>query len=454
MSTVSKMSEMPLSNASSASGTINTKEKLAYGMGDTAANIVFQVVINFMMYFYTDVYGIEAAAVGTLFLVVRLFDAFTDPIMGGIADRTRTRWGRYRPYLLWMSLPYGILAIMAFSTPDLSTSGKLVYAYVTYALLMLFYTATNIPYSALGGVMSSSTRERASIQSYRFALAMIGGAVVTASIMPMVEWLGQGDEQKGFQLAMIVLAALAVLCFIICFYFTRERVEPESTEINTSVWADVLLISKNDQWRIIALITLLLLVSVAMKGGVTPYYVEYYLGQPDMVSIFMTSGMLAGVAGALFSNWASKRMCKIKVMKLATIGIIIFNGLLAIIPGEFYWMALGVAVLANFVHMIFVPLLFSTVPDTVDYGAKKFGRSAMAMSFSGQLLALKFGIALGGAFTGWLLAFYGYQPNVTQTDNALFGIVFIFSISTVLAGFAMIAVLHRYKLTDGYETRI
>jgi GPH family glycoside/pentoside/hexuronide:cation symporter len=207
---------------------ISTREKISYGLGDTASNIVFQVVINFMLIFYTDVFGISAAAVGTLFLVVRVFDAVTDPLMGGLADRTQTRWGRYRPYLLWVAVPYGVLAVLAFTTPDLSDSGKLIYAYITYALLMTAYTAINIPYSALGGVMSAEPAQRASIQSWRFALAMVGGALVTASVWPMVDYFGDGDKAKGFQMAMVVLSTVAVICFIVCFKFTKERIKPEN----------------------------------------------------------------------------------------------------------------------------------------------------------------------------------------------------------------------------------
>jgi GPH family glycoside/pentoside/hexuronide:cation symporter len=439
---------------------ISIREKISYGLGDAASNIVFQVVINFMLIFYTDVFGISAAAVGTLFLVVRLFDAVTDPLMGGLADRTQTRWGRYRPYLLWVAVPYGALGVIAFTTPDLSESGKLVYAYITYALLMTAYTAINIPYSALGGVMTAQPADRASIQSWRFALAMMGGALVTASVWPMVDYFGGGDKAKGFQMAMIVLSSVAVLCFIVCFLFTKERIDPEQTVVEenakktTTIWQDFRLTLKNDQWRIIALITLVLLISVAMRGSVTPYYVTYYLKQESMISMFMTSAMVAGVAGALFANWASARMCKIKLMKWATLGIIVFNGAAFFVPESALWIALTFSVLANFVHMIFIPLLFSTVPDTVDYGAKRLGRGAMAMSFSGHLLALKFGIAIGGAMAGWMLSGYGYQPNETQTEQAILGILLIFSTSSVVAGIIVLLCLNKYKLVKGFKDSI
>jgi len=426
-------------------------EKFGYGLGDTASNIVFQVVINFMMYFYTDVFGIGAAAAGTLMLVVRMFDAFTDPVMGGIADRTNTRWGRYRPYLLWMAFPYGILAVMTFTTPDFSEAGKLIYAYITYALLMTVYTAINIPYSALGGVITSDTQERASVQSWRFMLAMIGGALVAAATLPLVEFFGGDDKQYGFQMAMVVLSVVAVACFIACYLLTHEREVPDEKVVQQSMLKDFTGILANDQWRIIAIVTFLLLVSVAMRGGATPYFVQYYLNSESLISVFLTSGMLAGVAGAMFANWMSSHLCKVRVMKWAAAGIVVFNLGLAMVPRDQVMLALALSILANFVHMVFIPYLFSAVPDTVDYGIQRWGKGAMAMSFSGHLLALKIGIAVGGALTGWILAWVGYQPNAEQTESALTGIVFVYAISSVIAGALSLGCMKFYRLTKEWS---
>lgn len=436
---------------------VSLKEKFGYGLGDTASNIVFQVVIGFLLFFYTDVFGIEAAAVGTLFLVVRLFDAITDPIMGGLADRTNTKWGKYRPYLLWCSIPYGILAVLAFTTPDLSESGKLIYAYITYTLLMTVYTAINIPYSALGGVMTASPTERASVQSWRFALAMAGGAIVTASVLPLVEFFGEGDQQKGFQWAMIVLSTFAMFCFIACFSLTQERVTmppTKSTSFVTGVWSDFAKMLQNDQWRIIAIISVFLLISVAMRGATTPFYVRYYLQEESLITLFMTSGMLAGVVGALCANWLITKICKVMLMKACAIGIILTNGTLFFIPPNAVEIALVFTILANFVHMVFTPLLFSAVPDTVDYGTKKLGQSAMAMAFSGHLLMIKLGIALGGAFTGWILAYSGYQANVAQSQSALGGILFLYSLSSVIAGLIVFLCMQYYKLTQDFKESV
>jgi GPH family glycoside/pentoside/hexuronide:cation symporter len=403
------------------------KEKFGYGLGDTASNIVFQVVINFMLYFYTDIFGITAAAAGTLMLAVRLFDAVTDPIMGGLADRTRTRWGSYRPYLVWVSVPYGLLAVLAFTTPELSDGGKLIYAYITYALLMTAYTAINIPYSALGGVITKNTQERASVQSWRFMLAMVGGALVAASTLPMVEFFGNGNDQKGFQMAMVVLSVIAIACFVACFALTHERENPAAAVERQSIFADFISLMRNDQWVIIAIVSFVWLISVAMKGGVTPYYVSYYLNSESSITLFMTSGMLMGVAGAMFANWMTRRYCKVMVMQRASFVLILVYTALALVPRDQYMLALVLSMGSSFVHMIIIPYLFSAVADTVDYGLKRWGKGAMAMSYSGHLLALKIGIALGGALSGWILAYVGYQPNVEQTEAALSGIVFLYA---------------------------
>lgn len=431
---------------------LTTKEKIAYGLGDTGSNIVFQVVINFMMFFYTDVFGITAAAAGTLMLVVRVFDAVTDPLMGAIADRTQSRWGRYRPYLLWMAIPYGLLAVIAFTTPDTSESNKLIYAYVTYALMMTVYTAINIPYSALGGILSSDIKERASIQSWRFAMAKAGGLIVAALTLPLVAYFGDGDEQLGFSLAMVVLSIIAIICFLACFSFTRERTPTGPTKV--SIKQDVNTVLGNDQWWIVALITFFLLITVAMRGGVMPYYVTYFLGTEPLVSMFVTVSMIGGIFGALLSNWAVKFVCKVKLMKLACIGIAFTNCILYFVPENMLYTALIITFFTQFFHMTLIPMLFSAIPDTVDYGMLKTNNSPMAMSFSGHLLSLKFGIAIGGALTGWILAAHGYQANVEQTESALNGIVLIFSVSPAVGALIALVLLNKYKLNDAWSASI
>ncbi|WP_111979952.1 glycoside-pentoside-hexuronide (GPH):cation symporter [Algibacillus agarilyticus] len=427
---------------------LTVKEKIGYGLGDTASNIVFQVVANFMLIFYTDVFGISAAAAGTLMLVVRLFDGFTDPVMGGVADRTRSKWGSYRPYLLFMAIPYGVLAVVAFTVPDFTDNGKLIYAYITYALLMLLYTSINIPYSALGGVMTNNPKERASLQSFRFAMAMAGMVIVVAILPQLVTWFGQGDQAKGYQYAMSVLAVLAVVCFLLCFKLTKEKPSTEPLQNSSSMLSDFGSLFKNDQWVLITAISVALLALIALRGAITPHYVKYFLGDESLTASFMTLGGIASAAGAVATIFLSKRFGK-KPLFIAglTLGII-SHALLYVLPATEIIAIYIIFIVANFVHMIVTPLLFSMVADTVDYGTKLNGRRLMAMTFSGHLLGIKLGFAIGGASAGWILAYTSYVPNQAQTEEALNGLLFAFAGAPVIFLIISLILIKRYKLTE------
>lgn len=429
-------------------------EKLSYGLGDTASNIVFQVVINFILFFYTDIYGISAAAAGTLMLVVRIFDAVTDPIVGAIADRTNSKLGKYRPYLLYASIPYGLLAVFAFTTPDFGESGKLIYAYITYAALMTIYTVINIPYSALGGVLTTDPSERASLQSYRFAMAMVGGTIVTGLTMPLVTALGGDDAAKGFQLTMGVFALIAVSCFLLCFYFTRERetsVSQPSTDSHSasaSFREEITALFTNSQWLIIAGVAFITLVLVAARGATVPYYVKYYLAREDLVSAFMTAGMVAAVAGALATHFLTQKIDKVRLFYIANIGLLVFHALLYWIPKEAIILAFISFALANFFQLIVVPLMFSMVPDTADFDAIRTGKQRMAMCFSGHLWAIKMGLAVGGAMAGWLLDGFGYTANTEQSAATLTGILVVVGLVPGACALMNMAIFIPYRLTN------
>jgi len=446
-------------------------EKFGFGLGDTASNIVYQAVINILLYFYTDVYGIEAAAAGTLLLVVRVFDAIIDPAMGAIADRTRSKYGRYRPWMLWVAIPYGVLAVAAFFTPKVDIGTKLVYAYISYALLMTAYTAVNVPYSALGGVMTSDSEERGNLQTWRFAMAMVGGFLVTSSIFPLAKLLGGGDSPEnyrlGFPFAMTVMAIIAVACFIVCFRLTKEHVPPDPGQPKRSAMEDLGAMLSNSQWLVIAITTLIVMTRGAMQGAAKPYFVNYYLITDHMpawlawfmgsassrLSAFLSMTMLAGVGGAVFANFLGRTRCKVSVMRVAMGGMIVMNVLLFLIPRDAVLGALAIIMTANFFHMMFIPMLFSTVPDTVDFGLRTMGKGAMAMFCGGHLFVLKLGNALGGFFVGHLLAWFGYQPNVAQSERALTGIMMAYAGSSIVSALLVLACLQFYRLTRGWQDR-
>lgn len=426
---------------------LTIKEKLSYGLGDAAGNIIFQVTLNFMVFFYTDVFGLTAAAVGTLMLVVRFFDAFTDPLVGVLSDRTKTKHGQYRPYLLYTSIPFGILAFLAFYTPDLSENNKLIYAYITYAGLMALFTLINIPYSALGGMLSDDPSERASIQSYRFGCGMIGGAIVSASLMPIVAYFGKESQALGFQYAMGIMASISVICFLLCFYYTRERTQEGKKTNNADIKKDVTILIKNSQYKLIILSAFFLLIMTAMRGSVTPFYVKNYLnGEEGLISIFITSGLAFSFLGAVSTHFLTKKNDKTDVFKISLMCVAILQVLAYLIPGKHILFNFFVTGLSQFSQMIAVTIMFSMIPDSSDYGAKNNGRKVLGLSYSAHLLSIKLGIAVGGAFTGWALSYFGYVSSEKQDYRSIEGILLLFTLIPALFTLGSLYVMSHYKL--------
>lgn len=424
---------------------LSIREKIAYGLGDTASNIVFQTVMLFLTYFYTDIFGISPAVVGTMFLVVRIFDAVTDPLMGGVADRTETRWGKFRPYLLWLALPFGLISVMAFTTPELSDRGKVVYAFVTYSLLMLVYTAINIPYSALGGVLTVDAGERVSVQSYRFVFAMLGGLLVTACTLPLVDYFGQGDRALGYQRTIMAMSALGVIMFLVCFAGTRERLTPPPPQ-HTSIRADLASLWQNDQWRLLCVAALVLLTGMVIRSTLAIYYVKYYLLREDLVTAFVTLGMVGNIIGCALAQPLATRVCKVK----AYIGLQLIAATICALGYFVDGDQLVLAFALYFIWCLFLqmatPLLWAKMADTVDYGHWKTGIRITAMVYSSVVFFIKLGLAMGGAIAGWLLAYYGYQADVAQTAATREGILLSFTLWPALASLLVAVIMKNYKL--------
>ena len=461
---------------------ISTREKFGFGLGDMSSNIVYQAIANLLLYFYTDVYGLSAAAASVLFLVVRIFDAVIDPALGAVADRTRSKHGRYRPWMLWIAIPYGVIAVAAFITPDVSMQYKVVYAYISYMLLVTAYSAINIPYSALGGAITGDSEERANLQTWRFGLAMIGGFLVTTSVLPLARILGGGGDPEnlrlGFPFAMAILAVIAVIGFFGCFALTKERIyhDEDESRPKQSPWQDIKSMFTNSQWLIIGLVTLIIMTRGGIQGSAKAYFVDYYLVNnfgslqsdnaiiswlagifavtQNLIALFMGLTMLAGVGGVIVANRLIRTRCKVRVMQAALAGTLLTNVLLFFIPREWILQALSLTMIANFFHMMFIPLLFSAVPDTVDFGIKTVGKGAMAMFCAGHLFVLNLGNALGQAAAGGILAAFGYVANTEQTPTALFGIKLAFAGSSIIGALLVIICLNWYRLTRGWQERI
>jgi GPH family glycoside/pentoside/hexuronide:cation symporter len=426
---------------------ISVREKIAYGLGDTASNIIFQTVMMFLLLFYTDVVGLSPAVVGTMFLLVRIIDAVTDPIMGNVADKTRTKWGQFRPYLLWLALPFALVSILAFSTPELTGNNKVIYAFVTYTLLMIAYTAINIPYCGLGGVLTADAKERVTVQSYRFVFGMLGGVIVAAATMPMVEWLGEGDTAKGYQLTMVAMSTLGVVLFLLCFLGTKERVLPPENQ-NLSMKENLQSLWKNDQWRILCIASFYLLTGQVLRLTLAVYYVKYFLGREDLITSFLTLGVIASMLGCAVAQPLAKRVCKIKAyIALQSLSAVICLASFLISPDQIVLAFIAFIAWKFFLDMA-SPLLWAKMADTIDYGHKKTGIRVTGLVYSGVIFFIKMGIAIGGALAGWLLTFYGYQADIVQSDTTKQGLLLSFTVLPAFGSFAVAWVMRKYTLTE------
>ena len=292
-------------------------EKVGYGIGDMASNFYMGFFNIFLLYYYVDVWGISPTGAATMFLVTKIIDAISDPSMGMIADRTETKWGKYRPYILWMAIPYALLGYLLFLGPDLSQSGKLIFAYVSYSLVMLVYTAINVPYSALLAVISPISEERTKATQYRFIFASLGTLIVGASAKPLVDWLGGGDEVLGFRLAIVLFAILSLLLFFFTFASTKERIRPPKHK--TSIKEDMDVLRKNISWIILAVCSILIVVGLVARISSTAFYTKYNMsyGEEKMLwwmdptTLIITSGFVGQLFGALITpsllNFFDKR---------------------------------------------------------------------------------------------------------------------------------------------------
>ncbi len=284
-------------------------EKFGYGLGDMAANFVFQAMMALQLNFYTDTFGLTPAQAGTMFLIVGLGAAVFNPVMGVIADRTHTRWGRFRPWLLWTALPFGVIGVLTFTTPDLSAGAKLMYAWVTYLLLRLIYTANNVPYASLTGVMTDDPNERTSIASYRQLFANAAGFIVQSLAIPMVVFLGRGSSARGYQMTMGIFLATSVVMFLIAFAVSKERIQPDPKQ-KSSVAQDLGDLLKNGPWIALFLVTTFYFIALMIRGSLMLPYFKYCAGNQLLFSWFNGFGLTALLIGVACSTALTKRIGK------------------------------------------------------------------------------------------------------------------------------------------------
>ena len=460
---------------------LSVKEKIGYSLGDLAANLVFQTLITYLAYFYTDIYGLSIEDSSYIILTVGLVSAFTfNPIIGAIADRTNSKWGKFRPWILWTSIPLGIVALLAFSTPDFSYKGKFIYAIVTYSALLFLYAANNLPYAALSGVITGDMKERNSMSSYRFVAVMIAQFFVQVFMYPIILKAGGGDKALGIETVMTYLAVIGTVMLLITFFTTRERIIPKP-EQKSSLKQDVYDLFANNPLLIMLTVTTLLFITLSMKGGAYVYYFENYVNEDalaffiepiiyilsiiglnffgeDPISagfgLFNAGGIIFMIIGISFSKGLAdkygKRDVFISALFISTIFIAIFY---FFDPTNLKLIFLS-QILHGFFYGITIPLLWAMIADVADYSEWKNNRRATAIIFSAMMVGLKGGLSIGGALVASILGYYGYEAGVDQLVNTLFGIKMLISTFPSIPFLICVIILFFYEIDKDMENKI
>jgi len=470
-------------------------EKVGYAFGDVATNFFFQSMILYQTRFYTDTAKLSAESVGFMFLILRLGDAVFDPIIGALSDRTQTRWGKFRPWILWTGVPFGLMFWLVYVTPDVGPQAKLLYAYLTYSLVMILYSANNTPYSALMGVMSADASERSSIASYRFVGALLGQFIIQALPLPLVAKFGQGDSARGWALTMAMFGACMVVLNLITFASTRERLAPAPGQ-KSSLRDDLRDVFTCRPWIVMFVLTLLIFTMLVVRGSSTNYLFAYYLDK-NQIRDFLSSVGLAGIGAGEVTGWKSALegfglLAKPDGSNAAAVGLSLFFvagsvvqilGIAASRPladrfGKKAVFITGAAVTTVATALVFlvgptsvgwvfalsilwavgwgptVPLLWVMIADVADFSEWKTSRRATGFMYAGILFALKAGLSLGGALSAWVIDAYGYVPNVAQSETSLLGIRLAASIYPAIALLFGIGCLAIYPIGKSLGQRI
>lgn len=468
---------------SSISEKLSISEKIGYSLGDLAANLVFQTLMTYLAYFYTDIYGLEANDAMAIIFIVGTIAAFGfNPIVGAIADRTNSKWGKFRPWILWTAVPLGIVSVLAFSTPDFEYQGKVIYAVITYTLLLLLYASSNLPYSALSGVITGDMKERNSISSYRFVAVMFAQFFVQVFMLPIIIYAGNGDKAIGIELVMTWLAIIGTVMLLITFVTTKERIVP-TAEQKSTVMEDLSDLIKNKPWVIMLVLTTLTFVSLAMKGGSYVYYFENYVDKTrltDFISpildflssigvnffgndpvsagfgLFNAGGIIFMIIGIGLSKPLADAYGKRNIfgffLLVSTLFIILFN----FFDKTSVELMFGAQVLHGFFYGITIPLLWAMIADVADYSEWKNNRRATAIIFSAMMVGLKLGLTIGSALVAKILGSYGYIPGAEngQTEVAIQGTKMLVSMFPAIPFLIGVVLLFFYEINKEMESQI
>ena len=433
---------------------LSTLEKVGFGAGDMALNVVISSMMLIITFFYTDIYGLRTADLAALFVAVKVVGALADLAMGQVNDAVLTRWGRYRPWLLLLALPYGLSVFLVFSTPQWGYDAKLVWAYASYILMTLMTAGVGIPYISLISGLTSDPQQRLSANGYRLFFAKIGAFMVTI-VVPLLanEW-GGADPAAGYQAAMAVMAAVGVVLFAFCFFNTTERVVHKVEK--QPLMEQVRLLLQNDQWLILCAVCVTGTIGYVIRGSVAIYYAKYYLhGDTATVSAFLSTGVAAAILAMVVSTWTTKFYCKVKLFRNSQIMVAVLSLMLYFLvqPGD---MALAFALyfLLSLVVDLHAPVFWSAIAETIDYGQVKTGKRVSGFAFGGISVCQKTGMAIAGGMVGVLLDVFQYQPNQEQSALALQGIALMLSVIPGFFHFLMGLLMFKYRISDDYYSAV
>lgn len=447
-------------------GKATLSEKIGYGFGDMSSSMFWKIFSYYLPFFYSNVFGLSLGHAGTLLLITKLYDAFSDPVMGMIADRTKTRWGRYRPYLLWCAIPFALAGVLTFTTPDGSYAFKHAYAYISYIIMMTAYTAINVPYGAMLGVLTPDSREKTVFSSFRMFFAYAGSFIALAIFEPLQNFflsLGDGMSTSScWQYSMIVVGTICAVLFVLCFLLTKERVVlPESGNGgSSSILKDFRSLVTNGPWWILLVAAIGILLFNSIRGGAAAYYFKDVLGGNAIFTcgIFLAVGEVANMAGVALAVPFSDRVGKKSAYIISLIAAAVMSIFILFIPATpaGMWTLLGLQILISIATGVTLPLLWSMFADVADYSELKNGNASTGLIFSSSSMAQKFGGAFGSALILWVLAAYGYDTSETavQTASAVNGLKAMMSYIPSAGALLAAAIVAFYPLTVKKMTEI
>jgi len=433
---------------------LSTLEKTGFGAGDMALNVVISSMMLIITFFYTDIYGLRTVDLAALFVAVKVVGAIADLVMGQITDSVLTRWGRYRPWLLLLAVPYGVSVFLVFSTPDWDYDAKLIWAYSTYILMTLMTAGVGIPYISLISGLTSDPQERLSANGYRLFFAKVGAFMVTIVVPILAARWGGANPAAGYQAAMAVMAVVGIALFAFCFFTTTERVVHKVEK--QPLMDQVRVLMQNDQWLILCAVCVTGTIGYVIRGSVAIYYAKYYLGgDTATVSAFLSTGVAAAILAMVISTWTTKFYCKVKLFRNSQIAVAVLSLMIYFLvqPGDMVT-AFVLYFLLSLIVDLHAPVFWSAIAETIDYGQVKTGKRVSGFAFGGISVCQKAGMAVAGGMVGVLLDYFHYVPNQEQSALALQGIALMLSVIPGFFHLLMGLLMFKYRISDDYYSGV